>query len=378
MACNMHCRHCGSGCAGPLPGELDTGEALRLCDDLAELGLEFVTLSGGETLLRSDWPVIARRLTDLGVYVNMISNGWLVDAQVVETARRSGIQNMGVSLDGLEATHDATRKEKAFSRAVNALELMRRMEYPSAVITTVMRQNLSQLPGIRRILEDRGVGSWQLQIGRPMGNLLASRESILDPRQVEGVIDFAASLVDAGGPRPFLADCLGYYTNNSVRLRESIFGRDATWSGCRAGKSTMGILHDGRIVGCTSLRDHRFVEGNIRETPLREIWNRDGGFEWSRSMTRAKLTGFCQMCRYGEDCLGGCSGIKFTMTGGLQENPFCAHRVKTESLFPKIERIGDVDTLLARAGKAADLGLDEIAAMCLARAGTLNPNSQAH
>jgi radical SAM protein with 4Fe4S-binding SPASM domain len=375
MACNMHCRHCGSGCVGPLPGELSTDEALRLCDELAELGLKFITLSGGEPLLRKDWPVISRRLTDLGVYVNMISNGWLVNAHVIETARRSGVQNMAVSLDGLENTHDSIRKKNAFKKAVSALELMRRMDYPSAVITTVMKQNLSQLPELRKILEDRGVASWQFQIGRPMGNLLAFQESIIDPTQVEAIIDFAFDLLETGGVRPFIADCLGYYTKKTVRLRESIFGQGIAWSGCRAGKSTVGILHDGSIVGCTSLRDPSFIEGNIRETPLREIWTKDGSFEWNRKMTKEMLTCFCKRCRYGESCLGGCSGMKFTMTGGLRENPYCAYRVLVESLYPKIERIDDVNKLIARAGRAADLQLYEVAETCLSRAHSLDPDN---
>ena len=59
MACNMRCGHCGSSCAERLPDELTTDEALRLCDDLAELELKRITLSGGEPFLREDWYKIA-------------------------------------------------------------------------------------------------------------------------------------------------------------------------------------------------------------------------------------------------------------------------------------------------------------------------------
>ena len=102
MACNMRCGHCGSSCAGSLPDELTHEEAVRLCDDLAELGLRHITLSGGEPLLRKDWHAIAQRFTRQGILVNMISNGWLLNDSVIDTALSCGLESIGVSLDGLE------------------------------------------------------------------------------------------------------------------------------------------------------------------------------------------------------------------------------------------------------------------------------------
>lgn len=43
MGCNMRCKHCGSSCAEALPDELNTSEALEVCDQL-----KVITLSGGE------------------------------------------------------------------------------------------------------------------------------------------------------------------------------------------------------------------------------------------------------------------------------------------------------------------------------------------
>ena len=51
MGCNMRCKHCGSSCENALPDELTTEEALDLADQIADLGLTWITLSGGEPLL---------------------------------------------------------------------------------------------------------------------------------------------------------------------------------------------------------------------------------------------------------------------------------------------------------------------------------------
>ena len=52
FACNMRCLHCGTSAGKKRPDELNTHEALQLIDELADLGADNITLSGGEPLLR--------------------------------------------------------------------------------------------------------------------------------------------------------------------------------------------------------------------------------------------------------------------------------------------------------------------------------------
>ncbi|CAB5112863.1 hypothetical protein D3OALGB2SA_2510 [Olavius algarvensis associated proteobacterium Delta 3] len=373
MACNMRCGHCGSSCAERLPDELTPEEALRLCDDLAQLGLRLITLSGGEPLLRKDWPAIAGRFTDQGVGVNMISNGWLVNDETIDRAAAAGLESIALSLDGVEETHDRIRKPGAFAKALSALEKMQSRGFSSSVVTTVMKPNLTELPELKRLLEGKGVERWQLQIGMPMGNLQNDVENVIDPAQALDIIDFAYDLLQEGRIKPYLADCVGYYTKKSAEIRKACGGKGARWSGCQAGKQVVGILHNGRIVGCTSMRDERYVEGSIRDTPLREIWTRPGAFSWNRDLCRDMLKGFCRKCQFGERCLGGCSTMKLTMAGGIAENTYCAYRTMVRGLLPKIDRIQDVGTLMKRAETAAGLKLYEVAEICQSRALEMAP-----
>ncbi len=57
----MRCQYYGSSCGDPLPHELATAVALSLCDQLAELGITGVSLTGGEPFMRPDWSNIAGR-----------------------------------------------------------------------------------------------------------------------------------------------------------------------------------------------------------------------------------------------------------------------------------------------------------------------------
>ena len=94
MGCNMRCKHCGSSCAEALPDELNTSEALEVCDQLKDLGLKVITLSGGEPTTRSDWHIIAKRLVDNGIITSIITNGWLIDENFIHNAITSGIRSV--------------------------------------------------------------------------------------------------------------------------------------------------------------------------------------------------------------------------------------------------------------------------------------------
>lgn len=368
MACNLRCMHCGSSCTTALPGELTTDEALSLCDQIAALGVRWVTFSGGEPLLRDDWHRLAARLRDGGVGVTMISNGWLVDDQVIERASASGVELIAISIDGLEATHDAIRKPGSFAKALRALSRMRNAGFPSAVISTLLRRNLPELPRMRDAFYELDVRVWQLQLGSPMGNLRDHPDEIVQPEQVFEIIELAEQTANEGRVRVDLGDCLGYFTKRSEALRFVHLVEQGAWNGCNAGKAGFGIRHDGAICGCNSIREAENIEGNVRDTSLAELWTRPGAFAWSRDRSRASLSGFCRLCKFGDRCLAGCTSNRRSLGCPDGEYSHCVYRQSVEAQFPKVDAIDDRDTLLARGGRAVELQLFEIADRCYQRA----------
>jgi MoaA/NifB/PqqE/SkfB family radical SAM enzyme len=167
MGCNMRCKHCGSSCENSLPDELDTEEAVKLCEDLGKLGFQWITLSGGEPTTRKDWDVIAKALKDNGVIPNVITNGWLLSEEIIERAEKAGVNTMAISLDGLKPTHDYIRKEGSYDRIMKAFELFRGSKVNLSAITTLNNVNIKELPELKEILIEKGVKGWQLQIAFP-------------------------------------------------------------------------------------------------------------------------------------------------------------------------------------------------------------------
>ncbi|MGD0838886.1 MAG: radical SAM protein, partial [Polyangia bacterium] len=108
LACNARCTHCGSDAGKPRPDELDTAEALVVIAELARLGAESVTFSGGEPLLRSDWPQLARAVRAAGMSLDMITNG-LLAAKQADVIAGCGFSAVTFSIDGPAPVHDFLR-----------------------------------------------------------------------------------------------------------------------------------------------------------------------------------------------------------------------------------------------------------------------------
>lgn len=124
-----------------------------------------------------------------------------------------------------------------------------------------------------------------------------------------------------------LADCMGYFNMKEVSVRKHSSNVDEyQWIGCSAGKYTLGILNNGDIVGCTSVRDKDLIEGNVKTTPLEDIWKNPDNFSWNRNMKKEKLQGTCGKYKYGSICLGGCSNTKLTHGRSVYaENKYCSY-----------------------------------------------------
>jgi radical SAM protein with 4Fe4S-binding SPASM domain len=329
-ACNLRCIHCEADAGERSPDELSTEECLALADALAAAGCRGVNLTGGEPLLRLDWPLLARRLSDLGLSVTLISNGLLVDERAVERMVDAGVTGAAISLDGDREVHDTIRVQAGRARgsrydaALHAIALLRSSTLKTAVITQVHRRNLHDLRRMYEQLVALGVDVWQVQLAMPLGRLLRIQyEYLLDPSQLGGLHEQLAALVADGRLRIAVADNIGYYHRLEPIIRGALTGSsDVFWTGCYAGCSVVGIGARGEVKGCPS-HPRPFVVGNVREQPFAEIWADRRRFGYNTEWREELLEGGCARCAYRRLCRAGCTTMAFAVTGTIYHNPFC-------------------------------------------------------
>lgn len=332
-ACNLRCVHCEQSAGTRRPDELTTEEALRLADALAEAGVECVNLTGGEPLLRPDWPRLARRFADRGVRVVVITNGVLVDEAMVARMREAGVSGVGVSLDGEREVHDDIRRPataglgSVYDRALRAIDLVGASPLDLAVITQLHRRNAGRLRELHECLASRRVAAWQLQICMPLGRLLEHTERyLIDPVDLPQLEHDVAELIRDGRVPIRVADNLGYYGREEATLRRLPDGRAGFWTGCTAGIRTVGICSDGEVKGCPS-HPRAFSAGNVRRESFRTIWEDRSRFAYNTEWREEQLVGGCIACALRRICRGGCRTMAWSVTGTIFDNPFCLQRV---------------------------------------------------
>ena len=119
------------------------------------------------------------------------------------------------------------------------------------------------------------------------------------------------------------ADSIGYFDKNESYIRGRRFVINC-WGGCQAGLTGIALDSVGNVKGCGALYSDIFIEGNVRERSLKEIWNDTNCFSYNRNFNVSMLTGECKDCTVGEVCRGGCRASNYFGTGSLYENMFCS------------------------------------------------------
>lgn len=326
--CNLRCAHCASNSGEARTNELALGEWCRLLFDIRELGGEEITLLGGEPLLHPEWFKIAAAVGELGMRLVLISNGLLIDRE--ETlARLMALRPhlIGISLDGSTAeSYRQMRGVDGFDRIIGLLRRLLADGHPQVnAITTFTRNNLEEFDRFCDLLDNSGI-TWQIQLAHDGGERFRAEEfvSLEDFRWLAGKIRQA--ILTRPNLRLRTMDDFGYFP-----LDPALRFLHQTWTGCIAGTSLIGVRSNGDLLGCLSLGD-RFIEGNLREDPLREFWTRSSSFHRFREKHRV-LGGACAQCAFGGECKAGCSAIAYSATGNLGNNPYCIRALESADIL---------------------------------------------
>ncbi|MBZ0273980.1 radical SAM protein [bacterium] len=336
--CDLRCDHCLVHGGGAKDGELSTGEALDLADQLARLGVRAVSLTGGEPLMRRDWPAIAERVRARGMALRFALNGHLLDETAIATLVDLGTESLSVSVDGVKSTHDRIRHgprgpngASSFDRVMDAIDRLAATPIVVTARTSISNDNIDDLPALYTLLRGR-VKKWVIQIAHRTGRI-ASDHAHFTPLSVEHlprVADFIVRHARDPVLQPRAFNSIGYLSRHEPILRQA--GRDAKnpiWRGCQCGIVSIGIEPDGGIKGCANQVGDPFIVGNVRDEALDAIWNDRPRWHWLNP-TPDKMTGNCSGCALAQSCSAGCSVLAYRTTGEMFNNPYCLRKMEND------------------------------------------------
>ncbi len=287
FTCNARCVMCDSW-RKPSPDELTLGEIERIFEQLPPL--DAVRLTGGEPFVRPDLTAIAalvqRHLKP--AFLHVTTNGFLTDRIVKFCAERPRALPLRllVSLDGMEARHNATRgRDTAWQTATATLRALasRRGEWNlhlSVNQTILDAEGAGQFRALRAFLAPLGIRP-QAVLGYALSATYSTEAELevapraageftpfgrFQPHELRELLDLLEA--DARDlPAPERLAKQSYYRGLRARLLE---GRPEPRPPCVALRSHLRLLPNGDVPTCQF--NSRRV-GNLRRQTFAEVWH---------------------------------------------------------------------------------------------------------
>lgn len=186
-ACNLHCKHCYSTSGIPWKDELNTEEALKAVDVLADAGVTIIAFSGGEPLVRRDFFQIARYAADKGMFVAVATNGTLITKDMAKKMKESGIGYVQISLDGKRETYEEFRGVKGiYDKVVEGIINTKEAGIITCISTTATKLNIDDIPAVMDLAEELNVDWFTLYNFIPTGR--GGFELDLSPEEKERLL----------------------------------------------------------------------------------------------------------------------------------------------------------------------------------------------
>ncbi|KAB2868403.1 MAG: heme d1 biosynthesis radical SAM protein NirJ [Burkholderiaceae bacterium] len=339
--CNLTCTHCYALSADhDYAGELNTAEVFAVMDDLRRARVPVLILSGGEPLLRGDLFEVAARAKAMRFFVGLSTNGTLIDAAMAERIAGAGFDYVGISLDGLRATHDRFRRlDGAFDRSLRAVRLLRARGVKLGLRFTMTALNAHDLPALLQLMRDEGVDKFYFShlnyAGR--GNIHRAKDAQFAATRdaLDLLFDRAWCAASEGLPEEIVTgnnDADGPYLLHWLARRHPELHRRwqrplrehlVAWGGNASGVNVANIDNLGHVHPDTMWWHHSL--GSVRERPFSAIWaDRSDPLMHGLKSRPRPVGGRCARCAHFDICGGNTRVRAQQVTGDAwAEDPGC-------------------------------------------------------
>jgi len=315
--CNLKCMHCYSASADmEYPDELTTDEGKTLIDDLAAFGAPVILFSGGEPLMRRNLLELAQYAADKGMRAVISTNGTLITKDIAAQLRKINLSYVGVSLDGLEKTHDRFRGAKgAFAKAMEGIRNCREAGIKVGIRFTVNKRNLADVPAMFDLLKQEKIERLCFYHLVYTGRGSKLRDEDLTHEETRALLDLIAArtkkmfeegfapeilTVDNHADGPYLY--LKMKKENPARAKEVLELLEMN-EGNSTGVGIGCVSWDGEVYPDQFWRNRPL--GNVRQKPFSKIWT-DEKNEFLMKLKNKKkhLRGRCAACAWLNVCGG--------------------------------------------------------------------------
>jgi AdoMet-dependent heme synthase len=350
--CNERCIHCYLDHHDH--GEMTTAEIKDLLDQMADAGVFYLTLSGGEILMRKDFFDILEHARLRTFCIKLKTNGVLVRKQEADRIKTLGVESVQISIySHRHEVHDAiTKMPGSLRQSIEAVRLLREHGLHVIMANVLMRQNVNDYRGVRDLAAELGA---QFIVDPTITPMMDGDRSILNLNVDEAALrEVFRNEALVGSVEEFCAPPQGPGEEALDMLP------------CSAGHTACYVSPYGDIYPCVQFP---LPSGNVRRTKFADIWRDSPQLKEVRSITLRDMPA-CSKCTHGGTCTR-CPGLaylegnmlgpsvqdcekSYARTGIPSEN--LKARKATAPTFPILQLVQIQSMARAAPHPAADLG----------------------
>jgi MoaA/NifB/PqqE/SkfB family radical SAM enzyme len=152
--CDFRCRYCFADYYQRHDQPLPLGRMKQTIDELADYGVIYLNVHGGEALIRNDIGDILNYALRKGMFVNLITNGTLLKKKWDEV---KNVDTLCISLDGREEHNDQNRGKGAFKIATEAIDFALSQGMPVRIGMTITHHTQHDLEWLAEWAKTRNI-----------------------------------------------------------------------------------------------------------------------------------------------------------------------------------------------------------------------------
>jgi MoaA/NifB/PqqE/SkfB family radical SAM enzyme len=258
--CNLHCGHCYCP-PGERSRELSTDEIRRTLDEMAEMGALFLLMTGGDPLLRKDFPALYAHAKQLGMLVTVFTNGTLIDERIIELWNEWPPALVEISLYGLTRAvyEQVVAVPGSYDRCLEGIARVLGAGHPLALKCPATTQNAHEIPALADFAKDLGVEfRYDTVILATMTGEKHPHALRLTPERILA-LESGDAEKDRAWRRYLGEDAPPQPASNALFA-------------CGAGRNSLHVDPYGNVQVCLMVRNFRH---SLREKKLRDIYRDD-------------------------------------------------------------------------------------------------------
>jgi len=296
--CNERCEHCYLDHEDH--GEMSATEICGVLDELAAVGVFFLTLSGGEPFIRRELFEILEHARALQFNVKLKTNAVLVGEREAQRLRALGVEQVQVSVYSHQPeVHDGiTKLRGSLKRTLAGIQHLRSAGLKVTIANVLMRSNVQDSAGVQSLAASLGA---HYTLDPTITPLMDGGTSVLQYR-------IPAQELDKVFRNPNLVgDVEGFCAPPSPvdeDVREGL--------PCSAGHTACYISPYGDVYPCVQFP---LPCGNVRRQAFLDIWKKSPQLAEVRSIRGKDLTS-CSSCAHLGSCTR-CPGLAY-MEGNMR------------------------------------------------------------